>query len=162
MTLDLKAQLDKALAERDEARAALAKARAVALEEAAEAMWDVEVETHRGYERPDDGQATLRNAAAAIRALSKLSSSLVVLPRETVENIIKENCQCVECGEPGGHYFTTEGDGPYWLCDRMRVGEDEHGSHAMPERYAAEEEIEFPNRPFDNLRAALAALEGKP
>lgn len=26
--------------------------------------------------------------------------------------------RCCECGEPGTRFFRTEGDGPFWLCDK--------------------------------------------
>jgi len=59
--------------------------------------------------------------------------------------------QCVECGAPGKRYFTTEGDGSYWLCDETG------GEHAMPEFYAAETET----RPFDGVDAAIAKARGQ-
>lgn len=38
---------------------------------------------------------------------------------------------CVECGDPASRYFETEGDGPFWLCDRV---DEDHG----PTRYLGE------------------------
>lgn len=47
---------------------------------------------------------------------------------------------CVACGEPGTRHFTTEGDGPFWLCDSTDAS---HGE----EFYLGDDET----RPFDSL-----------
>jgi hypothetical protein len=65
---------------------------------------------------------------------------------ETLRMLCNLEASCEECGAPGTRYFTTEGDGPYWLCDSTDA------NHAMPERYAAESSMRL------DWVAALSAL----
>lgn len=77
------------------------EARNMALEEAAKLVEDADIETHAGYYREDNARLTLRNAAAAIRALSTPSPTNSVGDSRSVvvepEGGEATKCTCDSC-----------------------------------------------------------------